>query len=184
MSKTPENVLNLTREIKGMPVEMLPQGRHLGTSVDAIVHPTEGVLLGLAMVNGDGQERLLRANDCLVNQESSVVLVTPDAWEELPLQPESFAAGVRVCETLLDVEVITNQGRSLGRVVEVYATEVKLRTIYRVATYRWRFLVRGGFFLPGDLPIAWLERGARLIVPADAIERESFSTLPEALKLV
>lgn len=181
---TPENVLNLAREVKGMPVVILQRGQLLGTVMDTIVHPTDGVVMGLVLVNGAGEEQLLPANDCFVYRESNVVVVTPDAWEELPPTPNTLAAGVRVCKTLLDVEVITNQGQSLGRVVEVYATEVELRTIYRVATYRLRFFVRGGLFLPGDLPIAWLERGARLIVPADAIERESFSTLNEALKLV
>jgi sporulation protein YlmC with PRC-barrel domain len=179
-----ENTLNLAQAIKGMPVLMLQRGARLGTIVDAIVHPTEGLVQGFVLVNGAGQERLLRATDCLVYREPGVVVVTPDAWDEMEQTPAPLVLGVRVCETLLDVEVITNRGRSLGRVVEVYATEEELRTIYRVATYRWRFFVRGGFFLPGTLPVAWLERGARLIVPADAMERESFSSLADALRMV
>lgn len=179
-----ENTLNLAREVMGLPVMMLQRGAHLGTIVDVLVHPTEGFVLGFVLVNVEGQERLLRANDCFIYREPGVVVVTPDAWEEMEQLSASLVTGVRVCETLLDVEVLTNRGRSLGRVAEVYATEVELRTIYRVANYRLRLFVRGGFFLPGDLPVAWLERGARLIVPADAMERESFSSLEDALRMV
>lgn len=184
----PENVFNLAQEVKGMPVIMLQRGQPMGIVVDVLIHPTEGFVMGLVLVNGDGQERLLLANDCFVYRDSNVVVVTPDAWldalEATPAMRATLAAGVRVCETLLDAEVITNRGKSLGRIAEVYATEGELRTIYRVATYRLRFFVRGGFFLPGDLPLAWVERGARLIVPAEAMERESFSSLTDALKFV
>jgi uncharacterized protein YrrD len=180
----PKNTLNLAREVTGLPVMMLQRGARLGTIVDAIVHPTEGFVQGLVLVNSAGQERLLRANNCFIYRDHKVVVVTPEAWEEMEQTPTSLVPGVRVCETLLDVEVITDRGRSLGRVAEVYATEAELRTIYRVANYRLRLFVRGGFFLPGDLPVAWLERGARLIVPADAMEHESFSSFEDALRMV
>lgn len=179
-----ENVLNLVREIKGMPVVMLQRGWRLGLIVDAIVHPTEGYVMGFVLITTEGQEQVLRASDCFVYRDSNVVVVTPDAWEEMLDTQTPLVSGVRVCEQLLDIEVVTNNGKSLGRIVEVYATEDELRTIYRVASYRLRFFVRGGVFLPGDLPLAWLEKGARLIVPADAMEHDSFSTLDDALRFV
>ncbi|MFN7931432.1 MAG: hypothetical protein U0Y68_26590 [Blastocatellia bacterium] len=62
--------------------------------------------------------------------------MTPDAWEDMQHTQSILAGGVRVSKQLLNLEVITNHGKSLGRVVDVYATEVELRTIYRVTTKR------------------------------------------------
>ncbi len=180
----PETILNLTRELNGMPVVRLEGRQPVGVVTDAVVHPTDGVVLGLVVTDVERKEWVLRASDCFVYREQRLVLVTPDAWDEMQEMPPSFPGSARVHENLLGIEVVTQGGKSLGRVVEVYATEGELRTIYRVATSRLRLFVRGGFFVPGDLPLAWLEKGARLIVPADTMERETFSSLEDALKFV
>ncbi len=178
----PEKVLNIAQEIKGMPVIMLERGQRLGRIVDVIIHPTEGVVTGLVVSNEQGEERLLLAADCFVFQELGVAMVTPEGWDESQQMPEGLQGGLRICEQLQRLEVLTKNGKSLGQVVAVYATEVELRTIYRVATYRLRLFERSVFFIPGNLPQAWVKQRGRLIVSDEEVGRTSCSTLQEALK--
>jgi len=181
---SPSPLINIERTFKGMPAILMEEGKEVGHITDVVVHPIEGFVMGFVLITNDGKEQVLVANDCSINLTLGALMVMPGAWDDQQQIRTTLARGVRACESLLGIEVVTRNGKSLGRVIEVYATESELRTIYRVASYRLRFLVRGGTYLPGDLPIAWLERGARLIVPADTMERESFSTIDEVLKFV
>lgn len=172
--------LNVASQLKGMPVLILDLGLMLGQVEDAIVDPVEGMVLGLVLLTPGGQERWLAADDVLVFGTLGVVLMTEDAWLDTCRIQASLQGGIRVCGNLLGVEVVTNQGKLLGRVLEVYATEDELRTVYRVAPSRLQLLFGGGFFMAGNLPCSWLEKGRRLIVTAETIERQTFSSLEEA----
>jgi uncharacterized protein YrrD len=176
------NALHVANQLIGMPVIVPGPARKLGQVADAVVHTTEGRALGLVLRSLKGEERLLRADNFFISVTSGVVL----AEDELLISSESFedslTGGVRVRRDLIGASVVTDAGRLLGRISDVYLLEEQLLTIYRVAGSLLQNLFGGGFFLAGNAPHAWSRSGSRLIVPASTRQHRAASSLAEAVK--
>ncbi len=173
-------IINVARDLRGLPVLSSRSGQKLGQVSDAIVHPTEGSLMGLAVATFPGAERLLLAEDFFIFEEAGAVIVAEDAHMNVDKINAAIRDGVRVCHNLIGAEAITRSGRLLGRVIEVYVMEEELRMIYRVASSRLQKLFGRGFFIAGTLPHAWSRNGARLIINAEVSGRGPFASLDEA----
>lgn len=174
-------IINVASQLKGMPAVFSESGQGLGQVSDAIVHPTEGSLMGL-IVSFGGSERLLVAGDFYIFGSTGAVIVAEDAHLNMDKINAAIRDGVRVCRNLIGAEAITKSGRLLGRVTEIYVMEEQLRTIYRVASSRLQKMFGGGFYIAGNLPHAWSRNGARLIVNAEVSGREPFASLDEAAR--
>ncbi|MEP7337663.1 MAG: PRC-barrel domain-containing protein [Acidobacteriota bacterium] len=173
-------IINVARELRGMPIIFSESGQKHGQVSDAIVHTTEGSLMGLVISFG-GSERLLVADDFYIFGSAGAVIVAEDAHLNMDKINAAIRDGVRVCRNLIGAEAITKSGRLLGRVTEVYVLEEQLLIIYRVASSWLQEMFGGGFFIAGNLPHAWSRNGARLIVKAEAPGRSLFSSLDEAI---
>ncbi len=93
----------------------------------------------------------------------------------------SIDDGVSVCGDLIGAAAVTTTGKLLGRVSGVYLVEDSLRTIYRISSSRLQRAFGGGFFMAGNLPHAWSQKGSRLIVNTVDSERHLFSSLDETV---
>jgi len=178
-----EQIINVARELKGSPLILSDSGRKIGQVSDAIVHPTEGSLLGLVATNL-GVERLLLAEDFHLFSATGAVIMPEDTHLNLDKINGALRDGVCVCRDLIGAEAITNSGKLLGRVIEVYVMKEELRTIYRVASSRLQRMFGGGFFVAGNLPHAWSKIGARLIFNAEVNRPGPFASLDEAAYFV
>lgn len=177
-------IINVASQLQGLPVILSGSGHKLGQVSDAIVHPTEGSLMGLVVATSRGAERLLLAEDFHIFVETGAVIVAEDAHLNLDKINAAIRDGVRVCRNLIGAEAITKSGKLLGRVIEVYVIDEQLRMIYRVASSRLQKMFGGGFFIAGNLPHAWSKTGARLIVNAQVTGPEHFASLDEAARFV
>jgi sporulation protein YlmC with PRC-barrel domain len=176
--------LHVTNQLIGMPVIVSSLARKLGQVADAVVHPTEGRMLGLVLRSPEGEERLLWADDFFIFGALGAVLVEDDMLTGSESFEDSLTGGVRVRRDLIGASIVTDAGRLLGRVGDVYILEEQLLTIYRVARSLLQDIFGGGFFLAGNAPHAWSRSGSRLIVPADARQHHAASSLAEAIKAI
>jgi uncharacterized protein YrrD len=162
--------LDVASELKGMPVLASNTSKNLGDVVDAIVHPTEGKLLGIALLTPEGEERALALGDFRIGMDA----VT--AEESALCDPEIFfgmlEGGNYVCREIVGASVVTDDGNLLGRVVDVYIWAEPSKVLYRVAQSTMQRLF-GGFFIAGSVPHSYSRRGLRMIVPADTKERHA-----------
>ncbi len=162
--------LDVASELKGMPVLALNTSEKLGEVVDAIVHPTEGKLLGIALRTPEGEERALALGDFQIGMDA----VT--AEESALCDPETFfgtlEGGNYVCREIVGASVVTDDGNLLGRVIDVYVWAEPSKVLYRVAQSTMQRLF-GGFFMAGSVPHSYSSTGLRMIVPVDTKERHA-----------
>lgn len=186
MSET--RTLNVTNELVGMRVLMPKPFRELGKVsntykrlgevTDAIVHPTEGRLLGLgvrtlegnervllAVCPHEGDERVLNEHDFRIGAES--VITIENALCDPKDLDTSLAGGAYACSELVGAKVVTDEGRLLGSVSEVHLLVQDRKVLYRVTESKWKRPFGGGFLMAGNAPRSYSRAGMRLIVPFD-----------------
>jgi sporulation protein YlmC with PRC-barrel domain len=173
--------LNVAGQLRGMPVIVPDRAQRLGQVSDAILHPTEGRMLGLVLHSLTGEEQLLKADDFSICGAVGAVLAEGHSLADAESLKEALSGGVQVCRELIGASVITDAGRLLGRVSEVHILEEQLWSFYRVAGSKLQELFGGGFFIASNVPRAWSHRGSRLIVPANTPQRQAVSSLAEAI---
>lgn len=175
-----KRILNVARQLRGMPVIAPDDGRRLGLVVDAFVHPAEGRLNGLVFADALGAAHTLAAPDFVLDFPSGVVVALEDVWA--PEDGVVPGEGVLVCREMLNAEVLTRDGQLIGRIADVFIHEANLAAIYRVTTSRWQRWRGGGRYLTSSGPLAWSKTGARLIVPLEAVMQGGCASLEEALR--
>jgi uncharacterized protein YrrD len=174
--------LNIEDKFKRMPVLRSDSGEKTGEVSDIIVHPIEGRVLGIVVRTKEGAHRVIATENFSIGTDAVMVSGgTPFVEED---QLRKMAEGVHAIRDILSTNVVTDDGRVIGKISEVYILLDIPRVIYRVAgSTLQRFLGRG-FFIPGNLPGAYSHDGVRMIVPADTEDRYSTSSLDEAAKLL
>ena len=75
---------------------------------------------------------------------------------------------LRVTTDLLEASVVTEKGKLLGNISEVYLDPLGWQAFYRVTSSWWQRWLGGGVYLPANSPIRWSPITGRLVVPADA----------------
>lgn len=70
------------------------------------------------------------------------------------------------CKQLIGSAVVSDNGKLLGRILEVYLTLHTHKAIYQIAGTGLRGILTRTGFIPGDVPSFYSCRGLRMIVPA------------------
>ena len=156
--------LNVMKDLKEMAVINSGTGEKLGIVQDAIIHPTQGRLLGLLLKDADGQSRLIGVQDFFIGRDA--VMTVKDFHYEIEGQSETLRDGI-TAEQLKGANVVTSDGRLLGRVNAVYVSAEPPRTAYHVTESTLQRFFGGGFYLAGNVPRAYAPDGVRVIVPEE-----------------
>ncbi len=172
-------MLDVAKDFKGMSVLASDTGAKLGEACDAIIHPTEGRLLGVVVRATEGGERQLSASSFIIGQDA--VMVTTAAFRRADERSDELASGVRAIADLIGSKVVTENGALLGRVSEAHIGVDQSRVVYRVAESTLQKFFGGGFFLPGSVARSFSPEEKRMIVPADTENRYAASSLAEAI---
>lgn len=170
--------MNVDKELKGMTVLKTDTGNKMGEVNDAIVHPVEGRVLGLIIRTGEGQERAMAARDFFIGKDA--VMATAGARFVEEGGDNWLAGGVPALGEVVGTNVVTEDGKLLGRVSEVHISLEMPRVVYRVTESTLQRFLGGGFYIAGDLPSAYSRDGVRMIVPPDTEERYAAESLDEA----
>lgn len=153
-------------------------GDKMGEVADAIVHPVDGSVMGLILRTAEGQERALATRDFCIGKD--VVMAAAGARYVAKEVGEGLVGGVPALGELVGTNVVTDEGKLLGRVSAVHISLETPRAIYRVTESTLQRFLGGGFYIAGDLPSTYSRDGVRLIVPADTEERYATASIGEA----
>lgn len=172
-------MLNVAGDLKGRAVLKSDTGEKLGEVEDLIIHPTNGHVLGIALRSMKGASVVLGVGDCIIGPDA--VMVAVGALRPTTDTGDALAGGIN-SGTLIGANVVTEEGKLLGRVSEVHVSEKFQIAIYRVAESTLQRFFGGGFFLAGNLPLAYSLDGKRLIVPSDTENKHARPSLAEAVE--
>ena len=170
--------MNVEKQLKGMTVLRSDTGDKLGEVSDAIVHPVEGRVVGLIVRTDQGQERAIATRDFFIGKDAVMAEAGARFIEEAA--SEKLEGGVPAIGEIVGTNVVTDEGKLLGRVSEVHISLEMPRAVYRVTESTLQRFLGGGFYIAGDLPSAYSRDGVRMIVPADTDERHAAVTIDEA----
>ncbi len=173
------NMLNVADDLKGRAVLKSDTGEKLGEVEDLILHPTNGHVLGVGLRTIEGASVALAAGDCIIGPDA--VMVAAGTLRPTTDTGDVLAGGVN-SGTLIGANVVTKDGKLLGRVSEVHVSEKFQIAIYRVAESTLQRFFGGGFFLAGNMPLAYSLDGKRLIVPSDTEDKHARTSLAEAVE--
>ncbi len=165
-------------EFQGMAVLDSETGAKLGEVADVIVHPTEGRVLGITIKDTGGDVMALGVHEILIGADA--VMAQGAATLEKWMPGTNVAETALASGEVIGTNIVTEDGRLIGKVNDVYISTETPRTFYRVAGSALQRFLGGGFFIPGDLPHAISSDGIRMIVPADT-EEQAASSIDEAI---
>jgi sporulation protein YlmC with PRC-barrel domain len=171
--------LNVAKDLRGMSLLAVDTGEKLGEVRDVIIQPVEGRVTGLVVRTLDNDELRLRINDATIGPNA--VMTSVESFEYAGDRAREMAGGVRALDELIGSNVVTDDGDLLGRISEIYIVADRPQFIYRIAESRIQKFLGRGFFLPGNITRSYAPDGARMIVPADTVERYAVSSLGDAL---
>jgi len=172
--------LNVASDLKGMAVLASDSGEKLGEVTDAIIHPLEGRVLGIALRTPEGERRVIPSRDFSIGL-NAVMTATSSAARTTDATGQ-LAGGVGAVGEIIGTNLVTEDGKLLGQVREVYILAERPQAVYRVAETTLQRFFGGGFYLAGDVPSSYSPDGVRMIVPADTEARYAASSLAEAIE--
>jgi uncharacterized protein YrrD len=148
----------------GRPVLSVDSANTLGEIHDLIVHPTEGELLGLCV-------RALDQSLFLVKQ-GEIASIGPDAVmveDNESLVPEDqspLKAFPLAKNNLIGVEVLTEDGKSLGEIANIYfhLENNSAVFIYEVRNSILDKILGHSLYFPASFGCAFADNGTRLVV--------------------
>jgi uncharacterized protein YrrD len=170
-------MLNVEKDFKGMPILATDTGAKLGEVRDVIIQPVEGRVMGVYAVTPDGDERRLRATDFVVGKDA--VMTSQKSFRYAGDYANEMEGGIRAIGEMIGSTVVTEDGKLLGRVSEVYIGEDRPHVVYRVTESTLQKFFGGGFFIDGNVALSYAPDGARIIVPTDTEDRYAASSLKE-----
>ena len=170
--------MNVEKELKGMTVLRSDTGDKMGEVSDAIVHPTEGRVMGLIVRTREGQEHAIATRSFFIGKDA--VMATAGANFVVQAGDDSLEDGIPAIVEIVGTNVVTVEGKLLGRVSEVHISLETPRVAYRVTESTLQRFFGGGFYIAGDLPSGYSRDGVRMIVPADTDERYAVTMVDEA----
>lgn len=155
-------------DLKGMTVLATDTGEKLGTVADALIHPVKGDVLGLTVQGAEGTERTFIAGDFIIGPDAVMAGRESRSGEE---SERALRDGISALKEILGANLITENGKMLGQVREIYIGYDTGEVIYRVAGSTLQKFFGRGFYIPGNLPHAYAANQPRLMVAADTEER-------------
>jgi uncharacterized protein YrrD len=142
----------------------------LGQLHDLILNPVEGALAGIAVNMSDGSLQYVEAGEIYSIGPDAVMLNN----DRSALPPESSAVKdlPPALNKLVGVEVITESGRTLGHIANVFMhlSEEPI-LIYEVRSSILDKLLGRALFFPASLGQAFSASDARLVVAEDTTEK-------------
>lgn len=172
-----KGIINVEKNLKGMTVLRVDTGNKMGEVSDAIVNPVEGKVMGLIVRADQKQERALAAQDFFIGKDAVMAIAGARFVEEE--SGNNLKDGVPALGEIIGTNIVTNEGKFLGRVSEVHISLEMPRAVYRVTESTLQRFMGGGFYIAGDLPHAYSQDGVRLIVPADTEDRYAVMIIDE-----
>lgn len=172
--------LNVASDLKGMTVLASDSGEKLGNATDVIIHPVEGKVLGIALRTLEGERRVISTQDFSIGVDA--IMAAKGSVAHTTDTTGDLAGGVEAVGEIVGTNVVTEDGKLLGRVREVHILADRPRAVYRVAETTLQRFFGGGFYLAGDVPRSYSPDGARMIVPADVEQRHAASSVAEAVQ--
>lgn len=158
------SILNTVSQLKKMPVVLSETGETVGQVSDVIIHPTEGIVLGLILRSTKGATYAVAADDFFIFNRNNVVVVLESALSNQTGVREKIGGGISACREAMGARIVTEKGRYVGDVSDVLIMEEPLRAVYQVLESLWQKYFGRGFFISADLPYAWSRDGTRFIV--------------------
>jgi uncharacterized protein YrrD len=154
-------------DLIGRPVLSLGSANKLGQVHDLIVHPTNGEMVGLSVQISDQSHFLVDKTEIhsigpdAVMVEGDQSLVPPDQSQ---LKAFPFAKN-----GLVGVKVITEEGKLLGEIANVYVhlDAVKSIFIYEVRSSILDKLLGHALYFPASFGCAFADDASRLVVAND-----------------
>lgn len=134
--------------------------------------------MGLVVRTLEGQELALSTKDFFIGKDA--VMATDQARFIVEEAGNSLEGGFPALGEVVGTNVVTEEGKLLGRVSEVHVSLDTPRIIYRVTESTLQKFLGGGFYITGDLPSAYSRDGVRMIVPAETEDRYAVTTIEEA----
>ncbi len=175
------NAFNINTRLKGMIVLDAITAWKRGYGADIVINPDSGTVMALLFHTSSGDERAIAPEDFLIHKEANAVIIFGEPVTEEAELGKMTEKGIRALGEMVDSEVVTKDGRLLGRVSEVFLQTDPMEVIYHITSSIWQRLFGGGFYLAGNAPCAYSRAGARLIAPADT-RRYVFRSLAESVK--
>jgi len=154
-------------DLIGRPVLSVETANKLGQVHDLIVHPTNGEMVGLSV-------RISEQSHFLVNKEEihsigpDAVMVQSDQSLEPPDQSQ-LKAFPSAKHGLVGVKVITEDGKLLGEIANVYVhlEETRSLFIYEVRSSILDKLLGHALYFPASFGCALADDASRLVVSND-----------------
>jgi sporulation protein YlmC with PRC-barrel domain len=167
-------------ELRKMSVLDAGSGDKVGDVIDAIVHPTEGRLVGALVRLANGEEAVLPVDSLRIGDNA--VMAIAGAPFELRTSSSVLRDGVLAGGTLVGANVVTEDGRLLGKVSDVEIMPELGLAAYKVSSTVLQKIFGGGFYIAGDLPRALSSDGVRMIVPSDTEEKHAADAVEALLR--
>lgn len=168
-------MINFDKQLKGLSVLKAETAWKQGEIADVAIDPAHGTVSGLLLTTPENEELFLPVSDGIVyketfllNQSSVPRHLLPLASEESSDAHECLPPMLRVMTDLLGASIVTEKGKLLGNITEVYLDPRDWQAFYRVTSSWWQRWLGKGIYLPANLPTRWSQTTGRLIVPADA----------------
>lgn len=170
--------VQVTTQLCGMKVLEPTSGEQLGVVLDIIVQPTTGKLLGITLRTRSGDPRTILAAN--LSFQSGVALASSNSLSNCEQLGPALKGGVYARKGIIGFSVVTEDGRLLGHVRDLYLSTETLNIIYCITESAWWGLFNGDFFINGNVPQAYSRMGMRLTVPDDTVRRWASMRLMEA----
>lgn len=169
-------------EMRKMSVLDSGNGNKIGVVADVVVHPTDGRLLGLIIRTDDGEESVMSLAAFRIGDNA--VMAEPNALLEVRSSSELLNEGAAAEGELVGANIVTDDGKLLGKVSDVIILPELSLVAYKVAGSALQKFFGRGFYVAGDLPSAISSDGVRMIVPSDTEEKHAAESIEELFKKV
>jgi sporulation protein YlmC with PRC-barrel domain len=153
------------KQIIARPVVSRETGNHLGQVTDLLVEISSGKLKGLAVKRSDGTCALTDCRD-VVAIEAEIIVKRNESLVWADASPLNTV--VRAKRDLIGRRVTTSEGRTLGKIADVFLFDGLL--IYEVYTSIWARLCGDALYFAGVLSPRFAARGKVLAVAGDAAQ--------------
>lgn len=121
----------------------------IGMVIDVTIHAANGTIAGFWFQAGNGERYFIAADD--------PELPSPDRFAVAEIKPPGVKrlCGRSVTREIIGSSVVTESGRLLGHISDVYISMENQRVIYRIVESKWQEKLGKGIYVDGSQTIAY-----------------------------
>lgn len=172
--------VSVSGALRGMPVFASDTGELLGEVLDAVLQPTSGRLTALIVRTNDGDAGAVPG--CAARIGPDRVSADSAALLPRPLVRALLREGVPAAGCLVGALLVTDDGRLVGHIAEVFIAEDGSGAVYRVARSPLDRVLGTGLYVPAEAAWSYSHEGSRLIVPEDVEARHGRKKLGDVAR--